>query len=109
MLEPSAAELAALVCSPLAEPLVRLYLVVHPPRLQNVVPAVGALLLIIMAASPTRAVWRTRRRSDIGGKRLSALGASPRLQHCTAVETIASWLVSHSSPECQRWLLRMPR
>ncbi len=34
---------------------------------QNVVPAVGALLFIIMAASPTRAVWRTRRRSDIGG------------------------------------------
>ena len=83
----------------------RLYLVVHPPPLQNVVPAIGALLFIIMAASPTRAVWRTRRRSDIGGKRWSALGGSPRLQHCHAVKPIASWLVLHSSPECQRWLL----
>ena len=48
-------------------------LLLPPPLSQNVVPAVGALLFIIMAASPTRAVWRTRRRSDIGGKLLSPL------------------------------------
>jgi len=35
---------------------------------QNVVPALGAVLAIFMAASPTRTVWRTRRRKDIGGE-----------------------------------------
>ena len=35
--------------------------------MQNIVPSIGVLLFIAMAASPTRAVWRTRRRSDIGG------------------------------------------
>lgn len=41
---------------------------IAPHLSQNVVPALGAVLAIFMAASPTRTVWRTRRRKDIGGE-----------------------------------------
>ena len=52
---------------------------------EKVVPAVGVVLFLVMSASPTRTVWRTRKRSDIGGERgrvSKAQRALPR-QRCT--------------------------
>lgn len=36
--------------------------------LQYVMPILGVILAIGVVASPTRTVWRTRKKSDIGGK-----------------------------------------
>ena len=36
--------------------------------LQYVMPIIGVILAIGVVASPTRTVWRTRKKADIGGK-----------------------------------------
>ena len=36
--------------------------------LQYVMPIIGVILAIGVVASPTRTVWRTRKKTDIGGK-----------------------------------------
>ena len=44
--------------------------------MQYLVPSLAALLYVGMAASPTRAVWRTRKRSDIGGLCVARCGSA---------------------------------
>ena len=39
----------------------------HEVIFERIVPAIGVVLFLAMSAAPTRTIWRTRKRNDIGG------------------------------------------
>lgn len=64
--------------------------------LQHVMPILGVILAIGVVASPTRTVWRTRMKPDIGGKPPPAAWGSVGLERRPAAcgcSAVPSWLL----------------